>query len=80
VAKKVEFGVRLPVAGPLANTEDIWRRATRTEELGFDALWVHDFIAWTTFQDQHHVSCGSREAIEAADSPPVFFESLTNLA
>ena len=78
--KKPEFGVRLPVAGPLANTEDIRRSAVRTEELGFDALWVHDFIAWTTFQDRHHVSCGSREAIEKADSPPIFFESLTNLA
>ena len=78
--KKPEFGVRLPVAGPLANTEDIRRSAVRTEELGFDALWVHDFIAWTTFQDQHHVSCGSREAIEKADAPPIFFESLTNLA
>ena len=80
MSKKPEFGVRLPVAGPLANTEDIRRSAVRTEELGFDALWVHDFIAWTTFQDQHHVSCGSREAIEAADAPPTFFESLTNLA
>jgi len=80
MSKKPEFGVRLPVAGPLANTEDIRRSAVHTEELGFDALWVHDFIAWTTFQDQHHVSCGSREAIEAADAPPTFFESLTNLA
>lgn len=80
MAKMAEFGVRLPVAGPLANTEDIRRSAIRTEELGFDALWVHDFIAWTTFQDQHHVSCGSREAVEEAGAPPTFFESLTNLA
>ena len=80
MTKKAEFGVRLPVAGPLANTEDIRRSAVRTEELGFEALWVHDFIAWTTFQDQHHVSCGSREAAEEAGAPPTFFESLTNLA
>ncbi|MCQ3804259.1 MAG: LLM class flavin-dependent oxidoreductase [Acidimicrobiia bacterium] len=80
MAKATEFGVRLPVAGPLANTEDIRRSAVRSEELGFDAVWVHDFLAWTTFQDRHHVSCGSREAVEAADSPPVFFESLTNMA
>ncbi len=78
--KKPEFGVRLPVAGPLANTQDIRRSAIRTEQLGFDALWVHDFIAWTTFQDQHHVSCGSREAVEELAAPPTFFESLTNLA
>jgi probable F420-dependent oxidoreductase len=50
--------------------------------LGFDAVWVHDFIAWTSFQDRYHVSCGSVEAVEEAgdDSPPLFFESLTNLA
>lgn len=75
-----EFGVRLPVAGPLANPETIRRVASRGEELGFDALWVHDFIAWTTFQDRTHVSCGSVEAVEAAGAPPYFFESLTNLA
>jgi alkanesulfonate monooxygenase SsuD/methylene tetrahydromethanopterin reductase-like flavin-dependent oxidoreductase (luciferase family) len=60
-----EFGVRLPVAGPLSNTE---------------AVWVHDFLAWTTYQDRHHVSCGSVEALEAADAPPMFMESITNMA
>ena len=78
--KPTEFGVRLPVAGPVATTEDIRRSAVRTEELGFDAVWVHDFIAWTKYQDLHHVSCGSREAVEQADGPPIFFESLTTLA
>lgn len=80
--KPVEFGVRLPVAGPLAEPQAIRAVAERSEELGFDALWVHDFIAWTRYQDQHHVSCGSREAVEAAgeDFPPLFFESITNLA
>ncbi len=77
---KVEFGVRLPVAGPLATPAAVKRTAQRAEQLGFDALWVHDFIAWTTFQDRAHVSCGSVEAVEAANKPPIFFESLTNLA
>ena len=77
-----EFGVRLPVAGPLASPTAIRRVARRAEELGFDALWVHDFIAWTSYQDRTHVSCGSLEAVEAAgpDQPPIFFESMTNLA
>jgi probable F420-dependent oxidoreductase len=79
---KAEFGVRLPVAGPLAGPGPIKRVAKRAEELGFDALWVHDFIAWTSYQDRTHVSCGSLEAVEAAgpDQPPIFFESITNLA
>lgn len=77
---KPAFGVRLPVAGPLASPEATRRIATLSEDLAFDALWVHDFIAWTTYQDQHHVSCGSVEALEASDAPPLFMESLTNLA
>lgn len=75
-----EFGVRLPVAGPLSGTEAVRRSAVRCEELGFDAVWVHDFLAWTTYQDRHHVSCGSVEALEAADAPPMFMESVTNMA
>lgn len=77
-----EFGVRLPVAGPLASRDAIVRAATEAERLGFDAVWVHDFIGWTRFQDHHHVSCGSVEAVEAAgpEAEPLFFESLTNLA
>lgn len=78
--KTTEFGVRLPVAGPLASPSAASRIAVLSEDLGFDAVWVHDFIAWTTYQDQHHVSCGSVEALEASDAPPLFMESLTNLA
>lgn len=79
---EAEFGVRLPVAGPLAGPGPIRRVAKRAEELAYDALWVHDFLAWTSYQDRTHVSCGSLEAVEAAgpDHPPIFFESLTNLA
>lgn len=80
MAKATEFGVRLPVAGPLASPSAAAEMAVRSEELGYDAVWVHDFIAWTTYQDQHHVSCGSVEALETSDQPPLFMESLTNLA
>jgi len=79
---QAEFGVRLPVAGPLAGPGPIRRVAQHAEELGYDALWVHDFLAWTSYQDRTHVSCGSLEAVEKAgpDQPPIFFESITNLA
>ena len=80
MAKATEFGVRLPVAGPLASPEAARDIAVLSENLEFDAVWVHDFIAWTTYQDEHHVSCGSVEALENSDAPPLFMESLTNLA
>lgn len=80
--RKAQFGVRLPVAGPLASVKAVTDVAQGAESMGYDALWVHDFIAWTDYQDRHHVSCGSVEAVEAAgpDYRPAFFESLTSLA
>jgi alkanesulfonate monooxygenase SsuD/methylene tetrahydromethanopterin reductase-like flavin-dependent oxidoreductase (luciferase family) len=79
MAKKTEFGVRLPVGGPLASVEAVNRVADRAETWGFDALWVHDFIVWTRMQDRTHLSCGSREVV-SDDQVPIFYESLTNLA
>src|SRR5690242_7102144 len=75
------FGVRLPCAGVLASPEAMVRVAREAESLGYDSVWVHDYLIWTKTLDREHLSCGSREAVEAAgDVPPVFFESLTNLA
>jgi probable F420-dependent oxidoreductase len=80
--KKPEFGVRLPCAGVLANPQAMARVAQEAESLGFDTVWVHDYIIWNKTLDRLHISCGSREAVDAAgdDYPPMFFESLTNLA
>ena len=76
------FGVRLPCAGVLASPAAMLRVASEAEDLGYDSLWVHDYIIWTKTLDKVHLSCGSREAVDAAgdDYPPMFFESLTNLA
>jgi probable F420-dependent oxidoreductase len=76
------FGVRLPVAGVLASPDSISRVAIESERLGFDTLWVHDYIIWTKQLDRLHISCGSREAVDAAgeDYPPIFYESLSSLA
>lgn len=76
----IQFGLRLPVAGPLAGATAIEEATARAVEAGWDALWVHDFIVWTRYLDLNHVSCGSREAVEKYDGPPNFHESLTNLA
>ncbi len=76
---QVGFGVRLPVAGPLAGPAAIATAARRAEDLGYDALWVHDYIVWTRELDRTHVSCGAIEIIRD-DQDPIFFESLTTLA
>jgi probable F420-dependent oxidoreductase len=77
--KRAQFGVRLPVAGPLADPSAILRVATEAERLGFDALWVHDYIVWTKELNRTHVSCGSIEVVRE-DQDPLFFESLTTLS
>jgi probable F420-dependent oxidoreductase len=79
---KPSFGVRMPCAGPLAGPDAMQQAAQEAERLGFDSLWVHDYIIWTKALDRIHISCGSREAVEAAGDayPPMFYESITNLA
>lgn len=84
MGENAEFGVRLPVAGPLASKGSIRSVARAAEDLGFDAVWVHDFIIWTEHLDSVHISCGSAEAVAAAKDAgsysPNFYESLTTLA
>ena len=76
------FGVRIPVAGVLASPDAVVRSTQAAERLGFDSVWVHDYLIWTKQLDRLHISCGSREAVDAAGEnyPPIFYESLTNLA
>lgn len=69
------------MAGPLASPAAIQRIAQASEGLGFDSVWLHDFIIWNEHLDRVHISCGSAEAVEqAGDYPPMFFESLSTLA
>ncbi len=75
----MNFGVRLPVAGPLASVDFIRRAAVRAEELGYASVWVHDFIGWTKEMDRSHVSCGAIDLV-TDESEPVMFETITNLA
>jgi probable F420-dependent oxidoreductase len=82
VTRQAQFGVRIPVAGVLSSPEAIRSSAIEAETVGFDTLWVHDYLIWNKTLDSVHISCGSREAFEAAgpDYPPMFYESLTSLA
>ncbi|HUZ51881.1 MAG TPA: LLM class flavin-dependent oxidoreductase [Streptosporangiaceae bacterium] len=79
---KPSFGVRIPCAGALAGPDNMRDAAQEAERRGFDSLWVHDYIIWTKALDRIHISCGSREAVNAAgpDYPPMFYESISNLA
>jgi probable F420-dependent oxidoreductase len=78
------FGVRLPVAGPLASPDAIIKSAREADRLGFDVAWVHDYITWNKTLDSVHISCGSKasflEGIEQPNYTPNFFESIVNLA
>jgi probable F420-dependent oxidoreductase len=77
--RDIQFGVRVPNSGPLASVENIVRASKATEEMGFDALWVHDHVAWSTEMHRHHISSGAAEALVEGQDPD-FFESLTTLA
>lgn len=82
MTRHAQFGVRIPVAGVLSSPQAIRSSAIEAEAVGFDTLWVHDYLIWNKVLDSVHISCGSREAFEAAgpDYPPMFYESLTSLA
>ncbi len=79
-----EFGIRLPVAGPLADPDHVASAARWADDLGYASVWVHDFIVWTRHLDSVHISVGSAEALEAGqlrpDYAPRFFDSLVSLA
>ena len=78
----IGFGVRLPVAGPLARAATIRQAVITAEELGFDTAWVHDFVIWTEQLDELHMSCGSADAVEATgpDYPRCSTSRCRNLA
>jgi probable F420-dependent oxidoreductase len=77
--EKVQFGVRVPNSGPLSSPENIVRAAQEAERMGFDSVWVHDHVVWSSEMHRHHISSGSAEAI-ADDQTADFYESLMILS
>jgi probable F420-dependent oxidoreductase len=73
------FGVRVPNSGPLSSIENIVRAAKEAEALGYEAIWVHDHVVWSSEMHRHHISSGAAQAIED-DQTATFFESLTTLS
>ena len=60
---KISFGVRVPNSGPLSSIENIVGTAKSAEDMGFDAIWVHDHVVWSSEMHKHHISSGAFEAI-----------------
>ena len=75
----VQFGIRVPNSGPLSSPENVVRAARAAEQLGFDSVWVHDHVVWSSEMHRHHISSGSAEAI-ADDQTADFYESLMMLS
>lgn len=75
---QIKFGVRVPNSGPLANIENIVHAATQAEELGFDSIWLHDHVIWSSEMHRHHISSGSADAI-SQDQTADFYDSITTL-
>jgi len=77
--KQIQFGVRVPNSGPLAGKENIVRTTKEAERMGFDSVWVHDHVVWSSDMHRHHISSGATEAIQE-DQEANFYEALTTLA
>jgi len=75
---KVSFGVRVPNSGPLTSVENIVRAAQESEEMGFDSIFLHDHVVWSSEMHRHHISSGAHEAL-AEDQSADFYESLTTV-
>ena len=75
---KIQFGVRVPNSGPLSSIENIVKSAKQAEELGFDSLWVHDHVVWSSEMHKHHISSGAAEALSDTQDAN-FFEATTML-
>jgi probable F420-dependent oxidoreductase len=76
---KVSFGVRVPNSGPLASVPNIVAAATEAEAMGFDSIFVHDHVVWSSKMHRHHISSGAHEAL-MDDQTADFYESLTTMA
>jgi probable F420-dependent oxidoreductase len=75
---QVSFGMRVPNSGPLASVDNIVRAAVEAEALGFDSVFVHDHVVWSSAMHRHHISSGAHEAL-MDDQTADFYESLTTI-
>ena len=74
----MDFGIKLPHSGPLANPDAIREVSREAEHLAFHSVWVHDHISYGRDWLGHRAS-GLTEQINP-DYEPDFYESVTTLA
>jgi len=74
----VDFGIKLPHSGPLANPDAIREVSREAEHLAFHSVWVHDHISYGRDWLGHRAS-GLTEQI-TPDYEPDFYEAVTTLA
>ena len=75
---QISFGVRVPNSGPLSSVANINRAAVEAEEMGFDSIFLHDHVVWSTEMHRHHISSGAHEALDS-DQSADFYEALTTI-
>ena len=76
---KISFGVRVPNSGPLSSIENIVNATKSAEDMGFDAVWVHDHVVWSSEMHRHHISSGAAEALSDTQDAN-FYEATTILS
>ena len=76
---KIAFGVRVPNSGPLSSIDNIVKATKTAESMGFDAVWVHDHVVWSSEMHRHHISSGAAEALTDTQDAN-FFEATTILS
>src|SRR6266516_2349245 len=75
----ISFGVRVPNSGPLSSIENIVKATKTAEELGFDAVWVHDHVVWSSEMHCYYIFFGAVEALTDTQEAN-FFEATTILS
>ncbi len=75
----MQFGIRLPHSGPLADPETLRTVTRRAEELGYAAVLTHDHVTWTP-NDRYHFYFGGLELADAHPRPTHFYDAFTTMA
>lgn len=77
IDQPVTFSARLPNSGPYATAKAVADVAVAADELGYEALTVHDHIPRSRRQNRHF-SAGSVDFVQEGQDP-ILYEAMTTL-